>query len=124
MPVSGDDNHKKVSINAAFLLEAALPDTPQNSIDQTVPNRNTWNQLSVFNSAPECWSNAHDILTRNWYQKLVKGVERHHNPYQNFRCVIPPNSIKSKFTHTHFIFIQTLLTLLTLFTLFLYTLFL
>ena len=78
MPVSGDDNHKKVSINAAFLLEAALPDTRQNSIDQTVPNRNTWNQLSVFNSAPERWSNAHDILTRNWYQKLVP-----ENWYQN-----------------------------------------
>ena len=37
---------------------------------------------------------------------LVKDVERHHNPYQNFRCVIPPNSIKSKFTHTHFIFLH------------------
>jgi len=37
---------------------------------------------------------------------IVKGVERHNNPFQNFRCVIPPNSNKNKI-HTHTLYLST-----------------
>ena len=77
-------------------------------------------QLSQRDRAVACLNFGKNISAKSVHLTLlyVKSVECHYNPYQNFRCVIPPNSIKSKFTHTHthFIYLQTL------FTLFLHTL--
>ena len=60
-------------------------------------------QLSQRDRAVACLNFGKNISAKSVHLTLlyVKSVECHYNPYQNFRCVIPPNSIKSKFTHTH-----------------------